>query len=240
MIFQFSQVLLLRDDVSHKIGRALWTGFQEIDLFYNHDIQRAEFHRFYISQTQPLSTLETILGLRKDVTWKALPDGFWEQSRGKFARTYDQHKLGDQVKGLLPEELKGAFQVIVTDQEITPPKDWRYIISDSIHNGAVASILPTDPTYWREDEPDRVGVIKHRIRTVCLGCVGELMGLENCDNERCFLYNNVDSVLRLDDMVYLGEEHDLPRLARRGFAIHSADPNKIQNIIENPKSGVPA
>jgi hypothetical protein len=75
-----------------------------------------------------------------------------------------------------------------------------------------------------------VAIIKHRIRTAGLSVVGTFLGLKRCDEENCFLFDDVDSVTRLDDMVYLGGDHGLPELANRGFATRPDDPNRVQTI----------
>ena len=120
--------------------------------------------------------------------------------------------------------------MLVTDQELTPPKGWRYIIWDEIQSGTAISIAPTDPVYWRYSDENRVAIIKHRIRTAGLSVAGTFLGLKRCEEENCFLYDDVDSVTRLDEMVYLSGHHGLQELANRGFVTRPDDPNRVQNI----------
>jgi|SRR5271157_2230380 len=127
--------------------------------------------------------------------------------------------------------------ILVTDQQITPPPDWRYIIWDGIRAGSVISIAPTNPNYWHADDPDRVATIKHRVRTACLCSVGEFLGLKRCQNPTCLLYAEVDSVSCLDGMVLLGREHRKKKLTNHGFEPKPRQPNVVQPIIAIPDAG---
>ena len=47
----------------------------------------------------------------------------WELARGRYSRTFDQEKLAEGVRRYLGTKVKKDSLVLVTDQEITPPKD---------------------------------------------------------------------------------------------------------------------
>lgn len=146
----------------------------------------------------------------------------------------DHVVLGGLVHQLVEPD---GTSVIVTDVEIRPPPDWRYMIWDSFPSGAVVSFAPLDPMYWYAtgtDESERVATIKTRARAACLTVVGSLLGVGRCANELCFMLANVDSVLRLDEMVYLGGEHGIPELEGRSFAGdsgHPAQPEGVMTIV---------
>ena len=250
-LVQFVQVLILFDaKTSRELGPALWAALLEIERFYNADGIRAGFQRYYISPHVPR------LGLVESA-WRGMGRLFYrgEDMEDALAllsqeqrvegplpasdvpgrwRTYDQHKLGAKVRNLIRESSEGSQLLIVTDREITPPADWRYIIWDEISGGAVISVVPTDPRYWRDRDPNRVATIKHRARTAGLAITGSVLGFKRCKNPNCFLYGDVDSATTLDLMLHLGEEHDIPSLAGRGFEPVADDPNRVQRIIENP------
>jgi hypothetical protein len=237
------QVLLIQNGQSSRIfGGAVWASFLEVEAFYNQDEQRVIFDRTYLSEASPLGILDSSFGASQGLDWREVGNEFWDKARGKFSKTYDQKKLVVGVRDLSGGESLGT-PVIVTDQEITPPKHWRYIIWDATSKGVVIAIPPTDPNYWRENNDDRVTAIKNRIRSACLNVVGGVLGLKRCDNPRCFMFGDVDSVLRLDEMVLLGKEHKsaLPNLINKGFELHSPDPNKVQSIVEFARTeGSPA
>lgn len=226
------QILLLKDEAeSRELDRALWAAFQEIEAFYNRDQLRARFKRFYMSKTSPGSWLDSVLGRWKDSNWSHIQDDFWKKASGRYSNTCDQQRLAELVSEQLGSAESGDLRLIVTDQEMTPPKGWSYIIWDGIPHGAMVSIAPIDPRYWREDEADRINVIKHRVRTALLCATGQLLGFERCENEHCFLFSDVDSVVRLDEMIELGDEHQVTALVGYGYRPLVPDPNKVQDIV---------
>jgi hypothetical protein len=243
-------LLLLEDEQSKELASALWAALLETEQFYNHDHKRTEMRRHFVSpfapSLGPLDNARRAMGrlVRGPHAADALERLSQSERRkqsiadvrtaGRFAGTYDQLKLGEAARELLQPIEPDSPLLIVTDREITPPAEWRYIISDEIDNGAVISAAPTDPLYWRERNPHRVAVIKHRVRTAALGIVGSFLELKECDNPGCFMYSDVDSVTTLDAMTQMGPEHDLPKLAGLGFWPIVNEPGLIQPIVADP------
>lgn len=217
-------------------GSALWAAFDEIRRLYETEdgwltvpgitgpahIQTA-FTAHYLSPFVP----EEIAPKDASHSIDQLPDLI---ENARTGQVYDQRAVGALVKDILGVP---GTQLIVTDLELIPPYDWRYIIWDVVEMGVVASITPLDPAYWgiRMGARERVGKIKARTRAACASVVGSLLGLRRCDNETCYLYADVDSVLRLDDMVHLGEEHGVERLAFRGFSLLAEEPEQPAEIV---------
>lgn len=254
------QVLLIRDKrKSLMFGPALWAAMREVESFYNTEEDRIKVHRSYASEKIPRglipgqsgipagfgalwSILDALAGAQKnqqeEVAKEQIVPGdspeVWTDSAGKFAHTYDADVIAHKVGKVLREDNRKGTPVVVTDQELTPPKDFRYIIWGGGRDGSVVSSAPTDPKYWGIDNPDRVSIIKHRVRTACMSVVGTYLGLSRCENYRCFLFREVDSVVALDTMVELGAEHDIGDLSGRGFKVVVTDPSKVQQMIENP------
>ena len=245
-------LLLLERGASEELGPALWAAFKEVEAFYNLDMKRAKFRLFNISKPVPKTRDRSIVSRvwdfvipdarlgnkRKEKQEISKERGSWKTPtpeqlqgvKGKFSRTVNAEKILRLVGELLPDQHADA-QVTVIDQELTPPPDWRYVIWDR----RVISTVPTDPQYWGMKDPDRIAIIKHRVRTACLSNVGSLIGLGRCANESCFLYRNVDSVMCLDGLVKLGPEHaGVAALEGRGFEILSSDPGAMQPIVVDP------
>lgn len=244
-------LFMLENGASRELGPALWAAFKEVEKFYNSDMKRANFRFFNLSETMPEIRDRSIMSRVQDFFFpgarpekkgkekheiskeqvslgKPTPEQL-QRIKGKFSRTVDARKVVRFVDELLAEEESDA-KIIIIDQELTPPSDWRYII----WSGRVISTVPTDPRYWGMKDSDRIAIIKHRVRTVCLLNVGSLFHIGRCLNTDCFLYRNVDSVERLDSMVKLGPEHEIAALEGRGFDILSNDPGAIQPIVVNP------
>jgi hypothetical protein len=260
-ITTINQVLLFRDPVSSaELGGALWAATKEVENFYNLGEQRAIFRRSYMSevvpdnlqgdkgiagawpwlkqkleslfsgaaeQPPPQSSAEVAISVPQD-------DVGWKNTEGQLTRTYNVGKILDWVRELSGEETWGAVPIVVTDLVLTPPPALRYIIWGWGSRGRVISIPPTDPKFWRVPDSNRIPVIKHRVRTALLGAVGESLGLQRCDNEQCFMFGDVDSVLRLDYMVLLGPEHNMESLTDHGFDPFPGNSGDVQPIIKNP------
>ena len=137
--------------------------------------------------------------------------------------------IGTEGRSLL-DLLRDAPLLLVVDQELTPPPNWRYIICADCRAGVVVSIAPIDPHYWHERDENRVAIIKQRVRAACCSALGGLLGLERCDNPSCMLYESVESVSNLDRMILLGPEHGISLLADHGFEARPSDPTQVQPI----------
>jgi hypothetical protein len=229
-------VLFMPDKASVELGPALWAAFKEVEKFYNTGKKRVDF-RFHdiggtireINDRSITLYLRNLLfrGARSHSNEEKKQD-LSKRAKGKFFGTVDAWKVSRLVDELLKRESEA--KVIVIDEELTPPRDWRYII----WLNRVISTVPIDPRHWGVNDPFRIAIIKHRVRTACLSIVGNLIGLGRCGNENCFLYRNVDSVMRLDEMVKLGPEHRIGELEERGFNVLSDDPRAIQPVVLNP------
>ncbi len=233
---------------------AIWAAFKEVKAFYNLDEERLKIGCFFAAESQE-PELSTILGSgsASGSGWGRLLKSFTNaqtnqrlineeefipisrSSLDAFARvetsdTYDGDRVAIWTKEMLRQKRFEGTPVVVFDQELTPPPQWRYVIWAD----RVVSVVPTDPTYWGMKDDNKIVTIKHRVRTACLSIIGQLLKLKRCSNDRCFLFGNVDSVLRLDKMVELGPEHNIKMLSGKGFDICPPDPAKVQPIREHP------
>jgi hypothetical protein len=226
------QVVLLHDAAaSQELGPALWATLQEAELLYKAAERQVKFDRVYVAKTPPDFVNEQFLlpQATVDTAWEKL----WSKSGQR--RTFDTDILANRTRQLLGERGRGDALVIVTDQEITPPPQWRYMIWGGSANETVISTAPTDPRYWgiHMEESARVVTVKQRIRAACCSVVGGELGLERCQNPRCFLYSSVDSVTTLDGMLYLGPEHELPKLSGLGFVSLEESGSGSGNLLVN-------
>ena len=229
-MIELLHVLLIRDPkFAVEAGPAIWTALKEVEQFYNLHQPRVHVHRvaFEPGLSEPVSKQWPPQQLE---TSGDLSEKFWNAVRGKFRRTIDQNQLAEAVRSRLPAELRGLPMVLVTDQEIIPPRDWNYIIWDTTQFGSVISAAPLDPQYWSDRTPHRVGAVKHRVRVCGLSIMGSHLGLERCKNEKCFLYGNVDSTNVLDDMLVLGPEHGWQDLAGFGYSPRPRNPEQLQSV----------
>jgi hypothetical protein len=230
------QVLLFRDDkASQELGPTLWAAFQEVENLYNTGRARGAFRRYYMAESVPPGVLP---GLPPG--WESLrailrTQDVWRAAAGKYTRTYDHVKLAERVRSLLSPEAGPEFRLLlVTDQEITPPPEWRYMLWAGNNYEEVVSTAPMDPLYWEQDEPHRLMTIKHRARVACCCVVGEFVGLKRCNNSHCFLHTPVDSVTELDAQVRVGKEHKIRELTGRGFSTSADDPARVQDVVTSP------
>lgn len=235
------EVLMLTNPEHPKeLYSSLWTSFDEIGAFFG-ELLNAKVSRDDVSNQKTL--LESL-----------------KSAQGKFFKTFEAGHLckivNEHLENVIIEPLDGVgtearsggftrqtvatraerpYTLLVTDLQLTPPEDWRFIIWDGDKHNTAVSICPIDPTYWRiEDEP-RIPLIKHRARVACLSTLGERIGLKRCDNARCFLYRQVESIRNLDHMVVLGAEHRIQWLTNKGFEVIADNPSVQQPIIENPE-----
>lgn len=247
------QLLILFEEASvRELGPTLWAALLEVERFYNHGEPRATFERHFSSRYQlnlsAFASTKQVIGriLGSDTTDHALTllsrerrheySAEGEQRvKGRYTGTIDQHKLASVARELLADAAKGKSLLIVTDREITPPPNYRYLVGDGGDDYAVVSTAPTDPTFWRQQDSARLVTIKHRVRTACLGFVGEFVGLDQCDNPFCFLYSDVDSVTTLDTMGELGPEHEIDGLTGCGFQLDLSQAEAVQRVVSHPK-----
>jgi hypothetical protein len=209
------QVLLLREEeVTLELAPVLWAMLQEVEALYV-SAGLGRFESVYLGRGSPP-------GAPPDA--ELPPQEIWEGIRG--TRPVKHEEIARRTRAALGRRADRSIVVVVTDQEIVPPRDWRYVISDGDDEASVVSIAPTDPRYWGEEDPDRLKTIKYRAQAACCGVVGEYLGLKGCTNSWCFLYRPVDSVVQLDEMLYFGPEHG-PRLDAVGF-ISASDPAAVE------------
>jgi hypothetical protein len=226
-------VLLMREPSDQEmLGPVVWAVFDEVERLFNLSEPLARFSRACVA-----SDLTTRLAARvpaDDVVSLNRYDWgeFWANCEGVYPDTIDQHRMADQLPGVLPESRGTADSVIVvTDQEMTPPQNWRYILWDEHEGVRVVSLAAMDPEYWGIKDRARRAVVKHRVRAACACTTGGALGLVRCNNEQCFMFGNVDSVTRLDVMRTIGREHeDFPVEDAVGYHVHTDDPASGQEI----------
>jgi hypothetical protein len=232
----FTQVLLLGDEKrSADVAAALWAALLEVEVFYT-PYRKVPVQRFYLGDGPPVSLDPRLTEAQRAMVGRFSIGPMRERARGRFGKV-DQEQLARYVHDALRAFGGDDHSLIVTDFEITPPPDSRYIIWGGVSGGAVVSSAPLDPRYWRMPEERRSAVLKHRVRTACLSITGEWLGFSRCENTTCFLYDNVDSVTTLDTMVQFGAEHKVADLAFRGFAPVNTEPERVQLVIERPPTG---
>lgn len=213
-----TQVLLLANPEHYEsTGPALWAMLEEVALLYNVGGQVVHPVRRYVTP-EPVHALEAVASQEEQLV---VGSGIVPllATPGRYAGTLDPEPLADRVRAMLSEygHEAGTLQV-VTDQEITPPPDMRYILWQGANDWGVVSIAPMDPEYWGLLDEEPTAQIKRRARAAAISQVGSMLDLERCGNPRCFMYGNVDSVLRLDRMRLIGDEHpDFPGAGRVGF-----------------------
>ncbi|HEX4953028.1 MAG TPA: hypothetical protein VF017_06505 [Thermoanaerobaculia bacterium] len=248
-------LLLMNEESAHELAPPLWAALLEVEKFYNNDQSRVAVERYFISPYTPSTSLlasalrhmgrlllpgeqpQAALNLiRRDQFFDRRVDS--SQIRGRYSGTVDQSKVVHAVSEVLGKALDGKHLLIVTDEEITPPPEWRYIVWDGSKEHTVVSTAPADPKYWRQRTPNRLSIIKHRARSACLCISGSLLGLARCDNPQCFLFRDINSVTALDFMTELGPEHEstAPDLVGRGFLPFVSNPEYVQEVVANRPS----
>jgi hypothetical protein len=236
---EITQLLLLKDqDVAEAAGRALWLALQEVGRLFSGDLEESGPLEIPLSEgtvhVAPVFTDRFAAPIVPEGIGASATDDkliwtvFAEAMAG--SRTCDQRKLANGARVALGIE---GTMLLVTEQAITPSPGLRYLIWDPVYDGAVLSTATLDPSYWgrySSFDKDRVAVMKRRTRAACITVVGAFLGLYRCDNPRCFLYGNVDSVTRLDEFVQIGPEHGIEQLTGRGFSFDS-DPNELAPVV---------
>ena len=140
--------------------------------------------------------------------------------------TVDKTILIKEVRKLIGNVPTSVPLLVVTDQELTPPPSWNYIIWDGLDEelSFVVSTKPIHPRYWGMRSTRVNAIIKQRVRAACCSAVGQMLGLRRCSNLRCFLYTPVESVSDLDEMSHLGREHEIPELSGMGYQVEQDEP----------------
>lgn len=154
MTLALSQVALFRDRTkSHELGRAVWAALQEIEQFYNLGAQRIACTRTYVSDHVPDGLADQGTDAMTSFGGKRW-EGLFEE--GRSLRTHDAGSIVETTRKLLGPEGRGPPYLIITDLELTPPPEWRYIIFDGDMTGVVVSVAPTNPDYWsyQRSEPN--------------------------------------------------------------------------------------
>jgi hypothetical protein len=214
-----TQVLLLTEPESlERTAPALWAMLEEVVSVFNageevvHPVRRC-VTPLPVDALEGVTTEEERLVLGSHIVPLL-------ETPGRYAGTLDPGPLADRVRAMLSEHGHEAEMLqVVTDQEITPPPDWRYILWDGDDDWGVVSTAAMDPEYWGLLDGDPTALIKRRARAAAISQVGSKLGLARCENARCFLLGNVGSVLQLDRMRLIGDEHpDFPGAGRVGFA----------------------
>jgi hypothetical protein len=202
------QVLLLSSgEAATSLGPTLWAVLEEVETLYNYQRRRAVFARQMMANNHVVAEGEGTLAERfGDVSEHDLP-ALRAEAEGVYLGTLDAGRLAELVRKQLGVPDRRRL-LILTEHEITPPKDWAYILWLETPAGTVVSTAALDPDYWGIQEPDRLKVIKHRARAACMTATGILLGFNRCDNASCYLFTEIDSVTRLDLMVAIGPEHD--------------------------------
>ncbi len=233
-----TQLLLLGDaTTAPELGDVLWLALDEVRRLFTPDGAPAPFNvplpDGSLVAVRP--KIQTLLLARSAVPQVAqehwLPGGvpraraIIEQALKDAASSrggLDYGALASSVQAQLGQD-EGVPLVLVTDQPVTPPPHWRYVIWQPVAGGVVLSTAALDPAYWGEialgeADVDRLRVLKHRTRAASVTVIGSLIGLYRCANPTCFMFQDTDSVTRLDGMLHLGAEHAVAELTGRGFA----------------------
>ncbi|MDX6716843.1 MAG: hypothetical protein QOH30_3401 [Baekduia sp.] len=233
------EVLLLGNPVHlGSTGRGLWAVFDEVEQLYNAGPQAISADRFCVTSLPAPDLNDTIppecrLVIGEDVM-EALLD---LHSSGRYGMTVDGSALVQRVQELLADRGLGEGTdglIVMMDFELAPPPEWRYILWQGEGRWGVVSIAAMDPDYWGDDDPDRSRVIKRRARAALASVIGaSVLALERCGNPRCYLFESVDSVLRLDVMTGIGHEHsEFPATESIGFGMApDADPGAVEPIV---------
>jgi hypothetical protein len=230
--------MLFRDTQNLKeLGRAVWVALAEVWAFYHAAGLSPSHRRFVYDARRPGDPLRPELPDAPELLAEGPDSGLWRSLRTRHSRTYDQSRMTALVRDALGPHSGGSRLLILTDQQIVPPEDWRYILWDGVGPDVVVSTAAMDPTYWGLHERHRVARVKHRARAAALSGSGGQLGLMRCDNPRCFLYADVDSVEVLDSMLLLGPEHRLAAVSDRGFSWPMQDPSIVQTVVPHPEPG---
>ncbi|MEJ7601580.1 MAG: hypothetical protein WKG01_26995 [Kofleriaceae bacterium] len=138
-------------------------------------------------------------------------DAWWVSVRGRLSRTLDVKQVGRRVREATVGVVTPSDSLlIVVNQELSPPPEWRYLLWDTSPTTvtSVISACQMDPYYWSGDVADRFAVLQTRLRVAMFSSVGEHLGLSRCDNDACYMRRDVFSVIELDEMRGCCAEHE--------------------------------
>jgi hypothetical protein len=214
---RLSLVLLLRDDeITRELGLMLWIALREAARFWKEALD--------VSTRRFLATPVRLSGLdrsRRDdervIRPGTIPDSAWAGPYGRYTLRYEPEDIERIVRRYVVRT--GDAVVVVTDRELAPPEDWRYMIWDWDEGAryAVISIAPLDPEYWGVRDKERLQDLKHRVRTAAINAAAPLLGVKWCTRRACLLNEAVTGVGSLDAMIALEPGHDRLRAAGKGF-----------------------
>jgi hypothetical protein len=218
----------------------VWATLSEVEQFFLEVLPSSSFHRARVIANRvsmPSDTIPTFFPSRE----------YWDNVSGKYRRTVDHERVAELVRSELRAAVTDSGDdrlLIITDQELTPPKDWSYIIWDGTSDASVISLLPLDPQYWmasRFADREIGATIKRRLRAACICSVGEWLGMFRCEDPECFLFRDIDNVDRLDSMLRLGSEHlrELPGIENRVgmYFTDSGEPEKVESLVQERTGG---
>lgn len=223
------------EEFAEQAGIALWTMVLEVKQLYEAAGQHPVIDCRFVGRHVPERLQKQV---ESDHCVRVPPsdvDELMNHAEGSLAGTFEHERLAEAVRELLhlPPDVTA---LILTDLELSPPAGARYRLWDSSPTGWVGSVAPMDPAYWGSYDPQRVIAVKRRARAAVGAMVGSILGLERCDNHQCFMFERVDSVLRLDHMRALGKEHDqVDRDEALGYPDTSADPEQVLEVATATK-----
>jgi hypothetical protein len=212
------QIMFFREEQNaHEIGQLVSVIFEECARYFEPAgiFAGFEMHRIFPGSTS--AAVQQWLPRSRATQDSEPSERSWREVKGRFRNTVDPAKLISTVKSQLPPD--NGLALIITDQEITPPPQWRYKMwaVDSDQNAILISFVSMDPRYWSSERVGRdLLVLKQRIRAACIRKLAKWCGLRDCSHEKCYLFKDVESADALDYFVTLGGEHgvELPQLAR--------------------------
>lgn len=250
------QILALSNrEISLTLGPALWAALKEAEQFVNRDRPRFRFRRSYVSEFIPEQVRGTGI-IQSGMRWferffsanrsdrENSSETFlgpvdrtaFDPAKGRYSRTYEPEALAEIVRNMNREEgIEPGFNLIITDRELMPSPEFRYLLwwyDDERDSAAVISTWAMDPEYWRMHDDHRSATVKQRARVAMLWSLLHAFGGRSCDNETCFLYGSISSFSDLDQIRLLGAEHkNLEGLTGYGFDSQPRRPDEVQEVL---------
>jgi hypothetical protein len=227
-------VLIQKIDVISALTTPLAAAVADAIALYGRMTRPPELTRYFLGAKVPRDLRSP------DLDWSRIShtldrEEWWEALRVPGQRLLDQASLTAKVRELL-DLPRSTRSVVITDHEIVPPDDWRYILWDEVSgHDFVISFRPMDPHYWSSESkvPERIKTIKPRVRAALIATIGGLVGMTSCHVPSCFLFKGVEAVSQLDSMETIGAEHDVPELAGLTF-LDEVNPDLPARIAPRP------